>query len=327
MKPLRVAVWGLGPHALKNILPALVRSPGLQLRGVSSRNRNVVASARERFGCTSWPDAAAMLSDQDVDVVYLSTPIGLHAAQGRAVLEAGHHLWCEKPLAASWEQAAELIGLSRDRSLTLAEGLMYLYHPQFRHLAEMISSGMLGAVQSITCRFGIPTLERPGFRTDPALGGGAFLDVGCYPVSAVLSLLPGADARVELAEVETAPGSRVDTSGRAILRFDAGVTANLEWRTHCAYRNEIDCWGSDASVSTERIFSKAEEYVPRFRVLDRQGREEYREGLAANHFVEMFAAFQHLVAHPDDAEHERRMIARRAQLMERIRVHAEQRRN
>ena len=101
MRELGVAIWGLGPHALRNLVPAVRETSGLALRGVCSRNAEVVARAAAGVGCAGWTDPAVMLADPAVEAVYLSTPIGLHADQGRAVLAAGKHLWCEKPLAAN----------------------------------------------------------------------------------------------------------------------------------------------------------------------------------------------------------------------------------
>jgi predicted dehydrogenase len=318
MTALRVAVWGLGPHAVRNILPALAQARGLELAGVYSRTASVVDAACAEHGCVRWGTAEAMLADPAIDVVYLSTPIALHAAQGESVLRAGKHFWCEKPLAERAEEAEALGKLSRDRGVTVAEGFMYLYHAHFARLGEMVRAE-LGRIDSVVCRFGIPPLERPSFRSDPELGGGAFLDVGCYPVSAAAALFPGQEPEVSFAEIAVAEGSRVDTSGRALLTYAGGASALLEWRTDGAYRNDVDVWGAGGSVQTERIFSKPADYVPRFRVLDRQGRETVQEERAENHFVTMLEAFRGFVDDPAAAERERGRIATRARLMDRIR--------
>jgi predicted dehydrogenase len=318
MTAINVAVWGLGPHAIKNILPALKVCPGIHLYGVCSRNSETVSKCALEFGCLGWSDSASMLEDSHVDVIYLSTPIGVHFIQGKAVLLANKHLWCEKPLAENLEQVLMLVNLSRERGLTLAEGFMYLYHSQFRYLQEVLHSEILGHVQSITCRFGIPPLVRPGFRVDPQVGGGAFLDVGSYPISAVTSFFPKLSPEVLFSEITSASGSRVDTTGRAILRYGNGVHVTLEWGINGSYRNEIDIWGSKGSVSSERFFSKPTDYSPRFRFLDLYGNESYKPGRPENHFLTMFTAFRKLMVDLVDAENERMIITRRAQLTDKI---------
>ena len=196
---------------------------------------------------------------------------------------------------------------------------MYLYHPQFLYLQRLLRSGGLGHIHTISCRFGIPPLDRPGFRIHPELGGGAFLDVGSYPISAVTSLFPDSDPEILWAEINVPPGSPVDCAGRAVLRYDNDVRATLHWGINCAYRNEIDFWGTEGSVLSERVFSKPANYIPRFRFLDLHGSERYESGQAENHFLAMFKSFRSRVDDPVGAERERVLIARRARIVERIR--------
>jgi NDP-hexose-3-ketoreductase len=319
MSVLRVAVWGLGPHAAKNILPAVAACSGLELAGAHSRSASAMAEARAQFGGMSWGTPDAMLADAGVDAVYVATPIALHAAHGEAVLRAGKHLWSEKPIVTRAAEADAFMALARPRQLVVAEAFMYLYHPQFRYIRDVLDSGRLGRIGSVVCRFGIPPLDRPGFRTDPALGGGAFLDVGSYPISAVTSLFPDADPEVSFSAIVVPAGSAIDTAGRALLRFDEDVSALLEWRINSAYRSEIDIWGTAGSMATELVFSKPADYEPRFRFLDGKGRATIEAGRAANHFVTMLEAFRDLVHDAAAAENERTLIARRAHLVDRIR--------
>lgn len=318
MADFNIAVWGLGPHAINNVLPAISAVPGLHLFGVCSRNSEVVSSISAQYSCIGWTDADQLLANPTVDGVFISTPAGLHAAQGKSVLDAGKHFWCDKPLADSVDEAELLIALSHAAGVTLAEGFMYLHHPHFRDLKRLVASGQLGEVHTVTCRFGIPPLARPGYRNTPELGGGAFLDVGVYPISATVALFPPLDFTVTFAEILSEPGSPVDTEGRALLRTQAPGSALLEWRTGCAYRNEIDIWGTEGSVFTERIFSKPAAYVPSFRILDARGVARYACSTAADHFALMFGAFLRLVGNDHLAELERYSIARRARLISTI---------
>jgi dTDP-3,4-didehydro-2,6-dideoxy-alpha-D-glucose 3-reductase len=318
MNGCNVAVWGLGLHAIKNILPALRVSPGINLYGVCSRHKGSLSEVSSDLGCRAWSDPSLMLLDSNIDVVYLATPIGVHAVQGMAVLSAGKHLWCEKPLASNQTEVMELLELSRATKRVVAEAYMYLYHPQFDFLRDTITSGLLGSVQNVTCRFGIPPLDRPGFRNDPQLGGGAFLDVGSYLTSAVVALFPDQVASVLYSYIEKGGDSSVDTGGSAFLCHETHTNITLEWGINRAYRNEIDVWGTLASVSCERLFSKPADYIPKFRFLDLNGRESFKFCSPANHFVRMFEAFRTLLE--DEAEHEktRVAIAQRAHLMNEI---------
>jgi len=324
MSRLRVGVWGLGRHAVDKIVPAVSQSAGLALHGVCGRRADRVSAVASAAGCVGWTDPGAMLADPDVDVVYVATPTGLHAEHGTAVLDAGKHLWCEKPLTCTPSTTQALLERSRAARLTVSEGFMHLYHPQFAQLSGYVRSGRLGRVRSIACRFGIPSLDFSSFRSDPALGGSALLDVGCYTIAAVHALFPDARPRVAYASVTTQAGSVVDTDGQAVLSMGSEAVAQLEWKTNCAYINDLAIWGDAGSLFTDKIFSKPPAYVPEFRLRDVNGVEVVELGVSGNHFVSMFNAFTAMTARPEDAEAERQRIAWRAGMLDRIRSTAQQ---
>lgn len=318
MRPQRVAVWGLGRHAIKNILPALGVTSGLELYGVCSRTESAVDICSQEWKCKGWTDSAQMLLDPDVDVVYVATPIGLHFEHGKRVLNAGKHFWCEKPLTSRFQDTLDLLELSNRKGLSVCEGHMYLHHPQFRTLFDYVHDGSLGPILSVGCRFGIPRLDQRTFRSDPALGGGALLDVGCYPVSAVQALFPRERMNVSFSVGAMRDGSMVDTDGHAIITLANGTTAHLEWRINCAYRNEIDIWGENGSVFSDKVFSKPANHVPAFRLRTSQGVETIEYGEAGNHFSLMLLNFLGSLSDKDVAEKERCRIVRSAEVMDQI---------
>jgi NDP-hexose-3-ketoreductase len=318
MTSLRLAVWGLGRHAFGKLLPAIARARGLELHAVCSRNAQRVAECSSQWGCKGWTDPASMLRDDAIDIVYLSTPIALHADHGKQVLGAGKHLWSEKPLATTRDSVFELMELSAHRGLAVCEGHMYLHHPQFQQLRRYVTEGRLGRVRSFECRFGIPRLEHAGFRLDPALGGGALFDVGCYPISAVHALFPEETAEVAFASIHSRDGWELDTDGQALLELSNDVVAHLEWRINSSYRNEIEVWGDRGSLFTDKIFSKPTEYVPVFRLRDSRGAETIETGQAADHFVLMLQDLCRMMHDKDALESEKCRIVRSADTMDRI---------
>lgn len=263
-----------------------------------------------------------MLSDRNVDVVYVATPTGLHAEHGTRVLGARKHLWCEKPLTARRQTTVDLLELSRRNSRSVCEGFMYLYHPQFRRLSEYVDGGRLGAILSITCRFGIPWLEHSGFRASAAAGGGALLYVGCYPISAVQALFPAQSQTLAYSRTFSQSGAEIDTGGFALMDLSGGAIAQLEWRFAASYRNEIEIWGDKASLFVDKIFSKTRDYVPVFRVRDSRGAESTDEGEAADPFVCMLQGFRAMLDDAAAVESERDRILRRADALEEIRSRA-----
>lgn len=318
-EPLGVAVWGLGPHARRNLLGAVRATPGMRLAGVCSRDAAVVQAEAAAHGCRGWTAPEAMLEDPAVHAVFVATPIALHAPHGLAVLAAGRHCLMEKPLAATLAEVEALVAAAVAQRRVLMEGFMYLHHAHMAAVRSLLDGGRLGSLHALTARFGIPALERPGFRADPALGGGAFLDVGCYPLSLASALLVG-EPRVLHAEMGRRPGESVDGWGRALLADERGVRATLEWGVGVAYRNELDLWGEAGSAFTDRIFSKAADVAPRLGVRDMRGATEWLEVPADRHFERMLAAFAALTADASLAGEERGRAVQRARLRERVRM-------
>ena len=309
---MRVAVWGLGKHAIKNILPALVHGRTVELIGVYSRNKNVVQDCVQLYDCLTWDSPEEMLSADSVDVVYLCTPIGLHVEQGKQVLEANKHCWCEKPIATDYQNAQSLVDIARQRTLTLCEGFMYLYHPQFIWLKQYIYQAEFGDIKSIRCQFGLPLLEAPGFRYQADLGGSALWDVGCYPLSAVLELFPDSEPVLQHIRMSQLDTYDVDMEGSAILNIDNKIDIFLEWGMGRAYRNEIDIWGSQSSVYTEKIFSKPADYEPSFVLTNKNGQKTMSTCEPNNHFNTMFDYFGEMVENDTIKNLEYERIIRRS---------------
>ena len=313
MSLLNVSVWGLGNHAQNRILPALSAINEIKLIGVCSRNSKVVESCAEQWGCYGWSDPDKMLSSSEVDVVYIATPIGVHFSLAQQAIEAGKHVWCEKPLTCSYIDTQALVSLAEDKDKVLTESFMYLYHPQFQRVKKFVDDSK--GVHSVICRFGIPTLDKPGFRNSSELCGGALWDVATYTVSALLPLFPDQQVKVIFSEVLTKKGMQVDSEGRAVLRFSQGVTAYLEWGVGFAYKNEIDLWAKDGSLFTDKIFSKPKEYRPQYKIRDLNGNEIVENGEQSEQFMDMFRNFVEIMNDKEKALTERKNILQRAKLM------------
>jgi len=318
MRTLGIAVWGLGRHARNRILPALSSVNELSLVGICSRNEALVKDCAKQWSCNGWLDPDDMLASENVDIVYIATPIGVHYKLSKQALKAGKHVWCEKPLTCNYEDTKSLVILAKQKKKMLAEGFMYLYHSQFNKLLSYVNDKENGSIQSIICRFGFPSLDEPGFRNNPELCGGAFWDVASYPVSAVLALFPNQYDQLLFSELNNKKNSPVDTEGRAILRFSNNITAFLEWRIGVGYKNEIDLWSEKSSFFTDKIFSKPENYQPVYRIRDQNGHESLDYGDKSEQFKEMFCNFYNMIDSPSRIGIEYEQILERARVMNEI---------
>ena len=316
MNYLKIAVWGLGNHAINRILPILSEIKNLELLGVCSRNIEQVTQSAEKYSCYGWDNPEDMLNNLELDIVYISTPIGLHYSMASQVLNAGKNVWCEKPLTCNYRNTQDLVALANTKKKILTESFMHLYHPQFKRLKKFVDESK--QISSIICRFGIPELTSPGFRNDPELGGGALWDVGSYTTSSLLALFPEQQIRVIFAEVVQKKISQVDTSGRAVLRFSGGATAYIEWAIGVAYKNEIDLWSSDGSMFVDKVFSKPKNYKSNFYLRDLNGNITIEKGGGCEQFSEMFNDFIVMFNDEKKVEKEKKAILRRAELLNNI---------
>jgi len=268
---LGVAVWGLGRHAIRRVLPALAQTRAVHLAGICTRNAENGGVWAKHYGCAYFATPDAMLRDARVDVVYVTTPTGLHFAHGRQVLEAGKHLWCEKPMTTSYASTRELFDAAERKGLMAVSALMYKYHPQFAAIKRLLAEQAIGDMKTLSIKFGMPRLDEPTFRDLQELGGGALLDLACYPLSAVYQLLGSAPALL-VGYVGTAPASAVDTDGWAILaRGD--ILVDAAWGMGRAYQNTLQIWGSRGSLAANRAFTKEDDHESTVLVADQRGGE------------------------------------------------------
>ena len=256
-----IAVWGVGAHAIKSVLPAIADSVDLELIGIHTRNPKVLSEQSKSYGCLAWVDPAEMLANASVDVIYLATPTALHYAHGFQVLAADKDLWCEKPLTTKLKDAQHLCQMAEDNGRALAVVSGPRYHPQFNALQNQMNNGAIGSVTNVFASFYFPHLSSDNFRYNPDLGGGALLDIGFYLLSVVDALVPG--TLVELkCTIETEIGYRVDTNATAMLHFDDGSVADLLWGYGGDYQNFVSIIGDNGQLTATPFFSKPQNLPP-----------------------------------------------------------------
>lgn len=198
-----------------------------RLAAVSSRELPRAEAFAHEFGAdNAYSDVETLLADSAVDVVYVATPHAQHGPIVQMAIEAGKAVLCEKAFTTSLAETEKLADLARDRGVFCMEALWTRFNPLIVKLREMIDSGAVGEVRSISAELGFVAPGESDHRLwDPALGGGALLDVGIYPV-AFAQMLLGAPANVTVTGSLTERG--VDAEAGMMLRWDGGARAHLE---------------------------------------------------------------------------------------------------
>jgi dTDP-3,4-didehydro-2,6-dideoxy-alpha-D-glucose 3-reductase len=291
---MKVVVWGIGRHACKRILPAVKDAVTIELIGLCTRDQVVGKAEAERRGCLYFSSSEEMLSNPNVEAVFLATPTGLHFSQGQAVLQSGKHLWCEKTLTTSSAHSQQLIELAREKNLFVGEAYMYKYHQQFKRLKQAVKDMQLGRLKRLICRFSIPVLDQPGFRVIPGLGASALLDVGSYTFSLASELFDGYPDFELLEYLKDANG--IDQSGFCVLAYRGGSKAILDWSYNSCYINQAELWFEKGAIFTDKLFSKPDDYKSVLSIRSAYGDVENEELSAENCYVNMLNHFAHCSA-------------------------------
>jgi len=199
--------WGiLGTGKMAAALVGGIREAGGEVAAVASRADATAEAFADRHGIPHWFGSYESLANPGLDAVYVATTNQRHLADALPILEAGVGVLCEKPLALDAAQAVTMIESAGLSGAFLMEAMWMVFQPAFETLERLIDQGTIGSVHHIQADFGFPAdLDPTGRLADPALGGGALLDIGIYPLS-LAHALAGPPTRFEATGVLGATG-------------------------------------------------------------------------------------------------------------------------
>lgn len=250
--------WGiLGTGSIAHTFAKGVReSKSGELIAVGSRSQE----SADKFGneysiANRHASYEALLNDESVQAIYISTPHPLHAEWAIKAAQAKKHVLCEKPLTLNGSEAMTVVEAARANNVILMEAFMYRCHPQTAKLVELLKSKTIGDVKMIRATFSF----RAGF--DPQsrlfnleLGGGGILDVGCYAAS-MTRLIAGAATGKDFAEpldvkaIGHLGQSGVDEYSSAIMEFPGDIVAQLATGVGLNMDNTVTVFGTEGSLS------------------------------------------------------------------------------
>jgi predicted dehydrogenase len=230
--------WGVaGPGGIaERFANAMTLVPDGTISAVASRSIDRASAFADRFGVpVAFDRYDALCEDPNVDIVYVATPHSLHAAHAELFLSAGKHVLCEKPFALNAGQALRMTEVARANGVFLMEAMWTRFLPAYRTLASLLAAGRIGEPRLVEADFGFRMPVMADHRLfDPALGGGALLDLGIYPVQ-LCSLVLGPPDRVVADGTVGATG--VDEQVAAVLHHPSGALGVVK----AAIRTTLGC--------------------------------------------------------------------------------------
>lgn len=225
--PIRFGILGaagITPSAL--IAPAR-NNRDVELYAVAARDRGRAEAFADEHGITRVHDSYEdLLADADVDAVYIPLPNSEHGKWTIAALDAGKHVLVEKPFASNAEEAEEVARRAAASDRVVMEGFHYRYHPLMTEVLKLVASGAIGTLTEVEAHFDISLPDRSNIRYNQDLAGGATMDLGCYSLHFVRSIV-GEEPEVVGAQARPSDDPRLDEALSAELRFPGGVTGRI----------------------------------------------------------------------------------------------------
>ena len=219
--------WGfLGASwvASTALVPAVADAKNASLYAVASRDPERSQKLNPTKVHARYED---LLSDPEVDAVYISLANHLHLEWATKALNAGKHVLCEKPLATSHAEAKLMSDAAAANDKLLVEAIWTRWHPRFERVVELVRSGDIGELQNIDSAFTFTTTFTENYRLVPEMGGGSLLDVGPYQAHVWSALAPAnSELKIEAASADIGPtGIDLTTQVKATLSDSISVSA------------------------------------------------------------------------------------------------------
>ena len=254
MEELRWGIMSTADIGRRKVVPAIQRARRTRVVAVASREPGRATEYAAALGIARTHGSyEALLADPEVDAVYIPLPNDMHLEWTLKAAAAGKHVLCEKPLAMSSADAAQMVEACERAGVRLAEAFMYRLHPTWVAIRELVAAGRIGKLMAVQSWFGYFNDDPTNIRNIRAVGGGALYDVGCYCVNLSRLLFGREPSRVRGAIVrDTVGGTDILTSG--VLEFGEGIAA-FTCSTRAENDQRVDIYGTKGRISVPIAFN------------------------------------------------------------------------
>jgi predicted dehydrogenase len=264
---VRWGVLGAASIAVDKVIPAMRACERSQVVAIASRDRAKADAAAKALGIPrAYGSYEELIADPDVEAIYNPLPNHLHVPWSVRAAAAGKHVLCEKPIALSAAEARELRD-ARDRAgVLIGEAFMVRTHPQWLGVRTLVESGRIGELRLIVGHFSYFRRDPNDIRSRADWGGGALLDIGCYPIT-LSRWLFNAEPLEVTGQLEHDPDLGIDRLGSALLRFPKGQAA-FTCSGQLAPHQRMQILGTTARIEVEIPFNAPPDRVCRILVDD-----------------------------------------------------------
>src|ERR1700736_2575520 len=254
MAPVRWGILGTAKIALEKVIPGMRGSALARVVGIASRDLAKARAAAKRLEIPrAYGSYQELIDDPDIEAIYNPLPNHLHVPWSIRAAERGKHVLCEKPIALTAREARDLLA-ARDRTgVKIGEAFMVRTHPQWLKVKEIVASGRIGELRLIAGHFSYYRRDPGDIRRRVEWGGGALMDVGCYPITISRWLFGGEPTDV-VGMIERDPDMHVDRLTSALLRFETGQ-ATFSCATQLVPYQTMQIFGTKGRIAVEIPFN------------------------------------------------------------------------
>jgi len=253
---MKRVVWGVLSTArigIDKVLPAMAASPLIEVRAIASRSLAAANKAARALGIQrAYGSYEELIADPDVEAIYNPLPNHLHVPLTLQAAAAGKHVLCEKPIALSAAEAQALREAST--RVCIEEAFMVRHHPQWQRVRELVQAGRIGTLRAVQVFFSYFNDDPGNIRNQPAIGGGALYDIGCY---AILSgrYLFDCEPRRGVVLVDRDPALGTDRTTSALLDFGAGRQLGFTVSTQSCPYQRVQVVGTQGRIEVQIPFN------------------------------------------------------------------------
>jgi predicted dehydrogenase len=252
--PVRWGILGAANIALQKVIPGMQKSALAQVVAIASRDIAKSRAAANRLGIPrAYGSYQELIDDPDIDAIYNPLPNHLHVPWSIRAAERGKHVLCEKPIALTAREARELLEVRDRTGVQIGEAFMVRTHPQWHKVREIIASGRIGELRLITGHFSYYRRDPGDIRGRIEWGGGALMDVGCYPIT-ISRWLFGAEPTEVMGLIDRDPDMQVDRLTSGMLRFERGQ-ATFSCATQLVHYQAMQIFGTTGRIDVRIPFN------------------------------------------------------------------------
>lgn len=250
MENLRVGIIGAGWIAEKAAI-TLKNLEGASCYAIASRSLEKPQAFAEKWQVTcAYGSYSELIADENVDLVYVATPHSHHYDVTKEALENGKPCLVEKAFMANHRQAADIVRISRERKVFLAEAIWTRYQPAVPIVRQLISNGQIGTPRLITATLGYSMGNKPRIMR-PDLCGGALLDLGVYAINFVRMFCDSPIEKMDSQCVKSDTG--MDLTNAISFTFANGMLANVQSSACCVGDNIGVIAGTEGNIIIDNI--------------------------------------------------------------------------